>query len=101
MVRITLGMHSTVMAAGLTPAVLPDLSAKVVGAHTVAGFFWRELAPLPTPLFNPVLTLRYVDARWRAGAFCPSAQGFHRVISHRSANWGAAPIWCDREVMVI
>ena len=44
MVRITLGMHSTVMAAGLTPAVLPDLSAKLVGAHTVAGFFWRELA---------------------------------------------------------
>jgi hypothetical protein len=27
-----------VMAAGLTPAVLPDLSAKVVGAHTLAGF---------------------------------------------------------------
>ena len=44
MVRITLVMHSTVMAAGLTAAVLPDLSAKVVGAHTVAGFLWRDLA---------------------------------------------------------
>ena len=44
MVRITLGMHSTVTAAGLTAAALPDLSARVVGAHTVAGFLWRDLA---------------------------------------------------------
>ena len=44
MVRITLGIHSTVTAVGLTAAVVQDLSAKVVGANIVAGFLWRDLA---------------------------------------------------------